>query len=119
MSRLLFTILHGQVLAACLGGVLSVGALSERKPAATLDVLEVRGTVVYFNLEGGFYAIRGDDRVIYDPIFLPAGFRRDGPRVVARLRIRRDMADTHMVGPIVEVLQIYRIEEDPTDGFTS
>ena len=30
--------------------------------------IRVNGTVQYFNLEGGFWAVRGDDGVTYDPI---------------------------------------------------
>ena len=112
MSRFFFTILHGRVLAVCLGVILSVCARPEQSPAAALDITDLRGTVFFSNLEGGFYAIRGDDRVTYDPINLPAAFRRDGLRVVATLRIRRDLAGTHMVGPIVEVVRIDRMNED-------
>ena len=78
-------------------------------PPCEADRCDIRGRVVWADLEGGFWAIRGDDQVTYDPLNnLPADFRRDGLRVRASLRIRRDLASFHMVGPIVEVLSIHR-----------
>jgi hypothetical protein len=85
----------------------STPALAPPPPCNT-DVCDITGRVLWFNLEGGFWAIRGDDQVSYDPINLPAEFREDGLRVVAALRLRRDLGGIHMVGPIVEVLSIRR-----------
>lgn len=64
------------------------------------------GTVQFLNLEGGFFAIRGDDGVTYDPTNLPSGFQRHALRVRFEARIRQDLAGIHMVGPIVDVISI-------------
>jgi hypothetical protein len=40
--------------------------------------VRITGTVSHLDLEGGFYAIRGDDGVTYDPTNLPPAFQRDG-----------------------------------------
>jgi hypothetical protein len=40
-----------------------------------------RGTVRHETLEGGFYAIHGDDGKLYDPINLQANAQVDGQRV--------------------------------------
>jgi hypothetical protein len=65
------------------------------------------GTVRFFNLEGGFWAIRGDDGVTYDPLDgLPAAFRRDGMRISAVVKTRTDLGGIHMVGPIVAIIDI-------------
>jgi hypothetical protein len=72
----------------------------------TGDVIRGTGTVRFMTLEGGFFAIHGDDGIVYDPMNLPAAFRRDGTRVRFEARIRRDLGGIHMVGPIVEVLSI-------------
>jgi hypothetical protein len=64
------------------------------------------GTVQWFGIEGGFFAIRGDDANVYDPMNLPAGFARDGLRVRFEGRIRSDMGSIHMVGEIVELKKI-------------
>jgi hypothetical protein len=67
----------------------------------------VNGTIQYFNLEGGFWAVRGDDGIIYDPLAgLSPAFQRENLRVTLVARIRTDMGGIHMVGPIVEILSI-------------
>ena len=70
----------------------------------------LRGTVRYHAVEAGFWAIRGDDSVTYDPVNgLPSDFRLDGLRVNLVLKPRTDLVGFHQVGPIVEVLAISRI----------
>ena len=57
--------------------------------------------------EGGFWAIRGDDNVTYDPLGgLPAAFQSEGLRVSIEARRRNDVASLHMAGPIVEIISI-------------
>jgi hypothetical protein len=72
----------------------------------TGDVARGTGTVQFLRVEEGFFAIRGDDGVTYDPTNLPTGFQRDGLRVRFEARIRHDLGGTHMVGPIVDVISI-------------
>ena len=80
---------------------------SPTEPSVPSGAVRVTGTARFFNIEGGFWAIRGDDGVTYDPKDgLPATFQRDGMRVSAILKVRPDMGGIHMVGPIVEVLDI-------------
>lgn len=67
----------------------------------------VVGTVRHFEVEGGFWAVRGDDGVTYDPMNgLPSRFQRDGLRVSMIVKVQKDLVGTHMVGPIVEIIQI-------------
>ncbi|MDF1553994.1 MAG: hypothetical protein P1P84_13070 [Deferrisomatales bacterium] len=75
-------------------------------PAAPADLLEIVGTVAYKDLEGGFYAIDGDDGEKYDPINLPEAFRKDGLRVKATARLKPEMMGFHMYGAIVEIVEI-------------
>jgi hypothetical protein len=71
----------------------------------------VNGTAEFYNFEGGFWAIQGDDDVTYDPVgALPLDFRQPGLRVYLRAKERPDMASFHMAGPIVEILEIRRID---------
>ncbi|HEX8212733.1 MAG TPA: hypothetical protein VF584_21335 [Longimicrobium sp.] len=70
------------------------------------DMISGTGTVERFDIEGGFFAIRGDDGKVYDPINLPPGFARHGVRVRFTAKLRRDMGSIHMVGEIVEIQQI-------------
>lgn len=66
------------------------------------------GTVQHFTTEGGFYAIRGDDGVVYEPMILPREFNVDGLRVRFNATIRDDVVSFHMVGPIIELAKINR-----------
>ena len=61
------------------------------------------GTVHYETLEGGFYAIRADGGVLYDPINLPEYAKIEGQRVRFTGRTRPDLASVHMVGPLLEI----------------
>lgn len=73
------------------------------------DICEITGRVSWMNFEGGFFAIRGDDNVLYDTHDLPAEFREDGLRVSATLRLRLDLACIHQAGTIADVLSIRRL----------
>jgi hypothetical protein len=67
------------------------------------------GTVRHLALEGGFWAIVGDDRVTYDPMGgVPAAFQHEGMRVYLVARPRTDVGSIHMAGPIVEIVSIER-----------
>ena len=72
-------------------------------------IKNVTATVSYITVEGGFFALRGDDGVTYDPTRLDPAFAHDGLRVRARLQVRNDLAGIHMVGPIVDVLEISKL----------
>ena len=72
----------------------------------TADIAQGTGTVQFMSLEGGFFAIRGDDGVTYDPTNLASPFQRNGLRVRFEARIRRDLVGVHMVGPIVDLISI-------------
>lgn len=102
------------LLVACSGGAPAPQSNDTTAPdtsgSGTHDstAVTVTGTVRYFALEGGFFAIRGDDSVTYDPTNLAEAFREDGLRVRAELRLRPDMMGIHQVGPIVEIVEISR-----------
>lgn len=75
-------------------------------PKTDSNTIAVTGTVRHFDIEGGFFAIRGDDGVTYDPVFLDPRFRVDGLRVRMIAVIRNDLTGFHMVGPIVDIKRI-------------
>lgn len=79
---------------------------SIESPTLPADSFEIVGTVTYKNIEGGFYAIDGDDGRKYDPINLPESFRKDGMRVKVTARPRMDALSLHMYGAIIEVVNI-------------
>ena len=79
-------------------------------PACAADQICVNGTVRHFDLEGGFWAVRGDDSTTYDPVGgVPAALQREGLRVRLVARERRDMSSIHMVGRIVEVVSLQEL----------
>ncbi len=74
------------------------------------DTQDVTATVRFFPFEGGFYALRGDDSVTYDPTNLAKRFQVDGLRVQSRVLIRSDLLGTHMAGPIVDIIEIKTLQ---------
>ena len=87
-------------------------ARSEQTAAATnelrsrTDTFMLQGTVVKNDLEGGFFAIEGDDGKTYEPLNLPEAFKTDGMRIKATVRLRDDVGSIHMVGDIIEIEDI-------------
>ena len=71
---------------------------------------EIQGTILHKDLEGGFFAIEGDDGRVYDPIDLPEPFKKDGLRVKVKAKLRNDVGSIHMVGDIIEILEIDAVE---------
>lgn len=54
--------------------------------------------------------VQGDHGKTYEPINLPADCQRDGLRVFFRAKIRHDRSSFIMVGPIIEILSITKLE---------
>ncbi|MFW6111073.1 MAG: hypothetical protein ACOC6H_03460 [Thermoproteota archaeon] len=67
------------------------------------------GTVVWLNLEGGFWGIKGDDGEHYRPIHLDSEFQTHGLRVDFKAEIRSDLASFHMWGKTVKILAIQKL----------
>jgi hypothetical protein len=82
---------------------------SELSVVPSQDIVVGVGTVVFLNIEGGFYALVSDDRVTYEPQSLPDDFMIDGLRVRFTIRIVQGAMSFRQVGPIVEVLDIRRL----------
>ena len=107
----LLVALAGMATQGCRDVTASTGApdCTVFEPSAP-ETICVTGTVHYYTLEGGFWAIRGDDNITYDPLgALPNDFRHEGLRVRLEARIRSDVLSFHMAGPIVEILDIRRL----------
>jgi hypothetical protein len=101
--RLLLVLLAAGMLATCAATPVTPDQLP---PGA----VRIAGTVSRMEIEGGFWTIRGDDGVVYDPVRgLTPEFQVNGLRVSAVIRVRTDMAGTHMVGPLIEVITIARL----------
>jgi len=94
--------------------VLSAAACRDGVPSDEVrligDVVRVTGTVRFYGIEGGFWAVRGDDSTTYDPMTpLSSEFQVEGLRVRLEAKLRPDLAGIHMAGPIVEVISIRRL----------
>ena len=87
--------------------ILGAGCSSPTAPAVPAGAIQINGSVRYLTLEGGFWAVRGDDGVTYDPMNgLSPQYQRENLRVTLVAKVRNDVGGIHMVGPIVEVLSI-------------
>ena len=87
--------------------ILSLACTSPTAPDVPPGAIHVVGTVHFFNIEGGFWAVRGENGVTYDPIGgLAPAFQRENLRVRMIAKIRTDLGGIHMVGPLVEILSI-------------
>jgi hypothetical protein len=83
------------------------GCSSPTSPTVPAGAIQINGSVRYVTLEGGFWAVRGDDGVTYDPMNgLSRDYQRENLRVTLVAKVRNDLGGTHMVGPIIEVLSI-------------
>jgi inhibitor of cysteine peptidase len=71
--------------------------------------INTTGTIVYLDLEGGFYGIIGDDDNHYDPTNLPTDFEIDGLRVAFSALRRDDLGSFHMWGIIIQIINIQLI----------
>lgn len=80
--------------------------------------ISTTGRIVFNDLEGGFYAILGDNGGRYDPINLPKDFQKASTRVRVVLRPKPDMMSFHMWGTIVEIVKIEKVAApvDPKNG---
>jgi hypothetical protein len=90
-----------------LGAVLLLFALiSQSCTTDSGDNFVGTGTIVFLSFEGGFYGIKSDDGKSYDPVNLPAEFRKEGLRVRFELKELTDQASFHMWGVIVQIIHI-------------
>jgi len=74
------------------------------------DFVTDKGTVKFITSEGEAYVIQGDHGKTYEPINLPADCERDGLRIFFRGKVLRDRLSVIMVGPIIEILSITKLE---------
>jgi hypothetical protein len=93
--RRLFPLAFLVVLAAC----------STTKHARDPNVVQGTGTVLYQDIEGGFYGIVADDSAKYDPGTLPESVRKDGLRV-RFTAVKTGGFTTRMWGTRVEIQDI-------------
>lgn len=87
------------------------------------DVIEGTGTIVYNDLEGGFYGITADKPVFnlstgtllpitrnLLPMNLSEDFKEEGLRVWFKVQLQPDLASIYMWGIMVEIIEIERLD---------
>ena len=67
------------------------------------------GTVIFVDIEGGFYGIISDDGKQYDPLNLGQAYQRDGLRIRFTAKINEVQASIHQWGIIIEIIEIEEI----------
>jgi hypothetical protein len=67
---------------------------------------DVAGVLRRYDIEGGVFVIEVGDTGRYQPLDLPAEFRRDGLRIRATLRVATDAMTIGQVGKPVTVVEI-------------
>lgn len=70
------------------------------------SVFQIEGTVVYKELEGGFFAIESDDGTKFNPVNLPEAFRKDGLKVTVSAAQPYEGMSAHMYGTLIEIVDI-------------
>jgi hypothetical protein len=70
----------------------------------------ITGTVIYMDLEGGFYGIKGDDGNKYDPLNLSSEYQKDGIRIKAGISFEKNVSSIRMCGKIIRINQIMLLD---------
>ena len=76
------------------------------------DLISGVGTILYQDLEGGFYGLVADDGATYDPLNLDEAFKQDSLRVRFQARRYTNVMTIRMWGQPVEILEMARVDQD-------
>ena len=93
------------MLGGCSESVKSTAAPSGESDRVASAVFQIEGTVVYKELEGGFFAIDSDDGKKYNPVNLSEAFRKDGLKVNVSAQPYEGMS-AQMYGTLIEIVDI-------------
>jgi hypothetical protein len=74
------------------------------EPVYSPGTVEMICLVHHVGIEGGFWGLTGENGQNYDPLNLPDDLKRAGLRVKFWLRMRKDIATTHMWGTPVQIV---------------
>lgn len=74
--------------------------------AFSQDIINTTGRVEYFDFEGGFYGILGDDGNNYEPMNLPEQYQKQDCKIKFIGVIRSDVMSIHNWGTIIEIREI-------------
>jgi hypothetical protein len=72
-------------------------------------MIEGVGTVMFIDLEGGFYGLEMDNGARYQPLNLAAEFQQDGLRVNFKAMVADDVTTIQQWGTPIDVLEMQRM----------
>lgn len=75
------------------------------------EIRNMTGTIIFQEIEGGFYGIKADDGQKYNPLNLDESYRKDGLRVKFDANLKEGMVGIHMWGEYVEIVKIEELSE--------
>ncbi len=70
------------------------------------NIIKTNGTVMYIELEGGFFGIIADDGNKYNPIDLPKDFQKNGLKVRFEGKLNPELFSIHQWGELIEITKI-------------
>ena len=70
------------------------------------NLKNVKATIRFINISGGFYAIESDNGDKLNPVNLPAGFQEDGLSVQVSGVLKKDFDSVYMWGDVFEITEI-------------
>ena len=79
---------------------------SDKDIQSNENIISADGTIVYQELEGGFFGIITDNGDKYNPVNLPKEFQKDGLKVRFKGKINHDLVGIHMWGKLFEITRI-------------
>lgn len=88
------------------GAVIACGCTAAGGEGGPTDRISGNGTIVFVDLEGGFYGIVADDGEHYLPADLPAEYRQDGLRIAFVVDLLNETATIQQWGTPVEIVEI-------------
>lgn len=68
------------------------------------------GTIVYMDLEGGFFGLVAEDGMKYNPLNLDEQFKQDSLRVRFRGEKKTDVVTTRMWGTNLQILEMLELD---------
>ncbi len=101
------------VVAACASSAPDEWRQLGSAPPDTTRILRFTGTVRYLDIEGGVHVIVDAQGTRFTPSNLPSAFSSDGTRVDVEAVRQTDMVSTTMVGPLVELIRIRQLPDQP------
>jgi hypothetical protein len=84
-------------------------AASPQKGATLNNIISETGTIVFNQIEGGFWGIVGDSGINYDPVNLSKKFKKEGIKVRFKATEMKGAISYHMWGVLISIQSIEQL----------